>query len=78
VFSSSDVSVSNRNAEQDDKIVNKVRCANKGQGKETNDAIQEGTSLIARAGVIWTVLLGPERQMYATKSTTNALRYTLW
>jgi hypothetical protein len=52
VFSSSGVSVSNRKAEQDDRIVNNVRCANNGQGKAANDAIQDGKSLIARAGVM--------------------------
>jgi hypothetical protein len=43
--------VSNRKAEHDDKIVNNVRCANNGRGKATKDAIQDGKSLIARAGV---------------------------
>jgi hypothetical protein len=52
VFSSSGVSVSNRKAEHDDKIVNNVRCANNGRGKATKDAIQDGKSLIARARVI--------------------------
>jgi len=52
VFSSSGVSVSNRKAEQDAKIVNNVRCANYVRGKATNDAIQDGKSLITRAGVI--------------------------